>query len=96
MDFHIYSDYKTTNKIVDVFIDIVSKNGCMLLNVAPKTDRSFPEEQKNVMLGIGTWLKINGEAIYNIRPRDIVEEGPTKFVGGMFSEKTLFPILLKI
>jgi alpha-L-fucosidase len=53
LDFYIYSDYKTTNKIVDVFIDIVSKNGCMLLNVAPKADGSFPEEQKNVMLGIG-------------------------------------------
>jgi alpha-L-fucosidase len=53
---------------VDVFIDIVSKNGCMLLNVAPKADGSFPEEQKNVMLGIENWLKINGEAIYNIQP----------------------------
>jgi alpha-L-fucosidase len=96
LDFHIYSDYKTTNKIVDVFIDIVSKNGCMLLNVAPKADGSFPEEQKNVMLGIGNWLKINGEVIYNYDIWDIVEEGSTKFVGGMFSEKTLFPILLKI
>jgi alpha-L-fucosidase len=40
----------------------------MLLNVAPKADGSFPEEQKNVMLGIGNLLKINGEAIYNIQP----------------------------
>jgi alpha-L-fucosidase len=68
LDFHIYSDYKTTNKIVDIFIDIASKNVSMLLNVAPKADRSFPEEQKNVMLGLGNWLKINEDAIYNIQP----------------------------
>lgn len=81
------SKYKSVNEIVDILVDIVSKNGCMLLNVAPKADGSIPEEQKNVMLGIGKWLKVNGEAIYSTRPWKINEEGPTKFAGGMFSER---------
>ena len=59
---------KTPDHIIDDFVDIVSKNGNLLLNVGPKVDGTITDEQKNVLKEIGKWLKVNGEAIYCSRP----------------------------
>lgn len=77
---------KPTNTIVDDLVDIVSKNGNLLLNVGPKADGTIPDDQKKVLLELGQWLKINGEAIYGTRPFSIYGEGPTKIVEGHLSE----------
>lgn len=78
---------KTSNEIVDALIDIVSKNGNLLLNIGPKPDGTISPEQVNVLLGIGAWLKINGEAIYGTRPWIIAEEGPTVAAEGSFADQ---------
>ena len=78
---------KTSNEIVDALIDIVSKNGNLLLNIGPKSDGTITHEQVNVLLGIGAWLKINGEAIYGTRPWTIAEEGPTVAAEGSFADQ---------
>ncbi|MEM2456374.1 MAG: alpha-L-fucosidase [Candidatus Bathyarchaeia archaeon] len=80
-------DYKPAGLIISDLVDIVSKNGCLLLNVAPKPDGTIPEEQRKILLDVGEWLKINGGAIYGSRPWTVYGEGPTKVIGGEFKEE---------
>ncbi len=74
--------FKTSNDIVDILVDIVSKNGSMLLNVPPNPDGSIPQEMKDLLIDIGAWLEVNGEAIYGTRPWTIFGEGPTRLAEG--------------
>ena len=79
--------YKDTGEIVDDLVDIVSKNGTMLLNIGPKADGTIPEHEQQMLREIGAWLKINGEAIYGTRPWTQFGEGPTQIAAGSFSDK---------
>ncbi|VGO18160.1 alpha-L-fucosidase [Pontiella sulfatireligans] len=83
---------KDANDVVDMLIDIVSKNGCLLLNIAPDSEGRISGYEKEVLLEIGAWLKTNGEAIYNTRTWRVAEEGPTKLKGdGSFlKQKTVY------
>ncbi|WPR73340.1 alpha-L-fucosidase [Algoriphagus sp. NG3] len=77
---------KSPNTLVDDLIDIVSKNGCLLLNIGPKADGTIPEDQKEVLLSIGKWLDQNGEAIYGTTHWKIFGEGPTEVATGHHTE----------
>jgi len=70
-------EYKTADSIVDDLVDIVSKNGCLLLNIGPKPDGTIPEEEERILLEIGRWLEVSGEAVYGTRPGGF-REGPTR------------------
>ena len=65
----------TAGQIVDNLVDIVSKNGNMMLNVGLRADGSLPETFRDELVKIGNWLKLNGEAIYNTRPFKVYGEG---------------------
>ena len=58
----------SSKDLVRLFVDIVSKNGNLLLNVGPKDDGTIPEIQLDRLTDLGNWLKINGEGIYDTTP----------------------------
>jgi len=79
---------KTAEQIVHDLIDIVSKNGNLLLNIGPRADGTITEEQQAVLLDIGKWLKVNGEAIYGTRCWKKLGEGESESTKGSFTDNT--------
>jgi len=84
-------EYKTAGALIGALADIVSKNGTLLLNFGPKPDGTITKADRDVLLGIGGWLKINGEAIYGTRPWKVFGEGPTDVPEGHFTDTTRKP-----
>jgi alpha-L-fucosidase len=56
------------------------------LNIGPRSDGTIPDEVQQVLLDVGAWLGINGEAIYGTRPWRTYGEGPTKVAAGSFHD----------
>ncbi|WP_264556302.1 alpha-L-fucosidase [Halocatena marina] len=67
-------DHLSRKELIHSFVDIVSKNGNLLINVGPKADGTIPEIQKNRLQALGNWLDVNGEAIFESRPWTIAED----------------------
>lgn len=80
--------YYSIKQMLHSFIDRVSKNGNVLLNIAPMADGTIPQGQKDILLGMGDYLKRFGESIYSTRAWTVYGEGPTKMGGGAFTNPT--------
>jgi alpha-L-fucosidase len=60
-------NWKSLETLVRNTVDIASKGGNYLLNVGPKADGTFPQESIDLLKGMGTWMKTNGESIYGTK-----------------------------
>ncbi|WP_431975993.1 alpha-L-fucosidase [Micromonospora haikouensis] len=76
--------YYSTTAMLHALIDRVSKNGTMVLNVAPTADGVIPSGQQTILRGIGDHLRRFGESIYGTRAWSVFGEGPTQMGGGSF------------
>lgn len=84
------NQFKTPGEILRNMIEVISKNGCYMLNVGPKPDGTVCDEEKQVLLEIGKWLSKNGEAIYGSTPFSVCPSEGKKSKNGAFKENKKF------
>ena len=68
--------YKTAKTVVHTLVDVVSKNGNLLLSIPVKGDGTIDSDEREVVKGITDWMKVNSESIYDTRPWTVLGEGP--------------------
>lgn len=83
--------FKSPQFIVHQLVDVVSKNGNLLMNIGPRSDGTIPDEVQQVLRDVGSWLKVNGDAIYGTRPWMVYGEGPTQVSEGSFHDTDTRP-----
>ena len=76
--------------MIDLLVDIVSKNGNLLLNVVLYPDGSLPPESQTLLDELAVWMPVNGEAIHGTRPWTVFGEGPTEAIDGAFKENATY------
>ncbi|MCC6365390.1 MAG: alpha-L-fucosidase [Bryobacterales bacterium] len=84
-------DFRQPDSLIDDLVDIISKNGVLLLNIGPRPDGVIPEQAQKTLLAMGKWLRQNGEAIYGTRPWKVYGEGPTQVLSGGFTDRKQKP-----
>lgn len=80
------NEFKSSRQLICDLIDIVSKNGMLLLNIGPKADGSITDEETAVLKEIGEWMKDNGEGIYDTVPWRQFSEGEVNNNEGFFQD----------
>jgi len=78
--------YRGADWVIQMLVDIVSKNGNLLINVVQRPDGSLDPEAEQILTQMADWIAINGEAIYGTRPWLMHGEGPVHARGGSFKE----------
>lgn len=84
-------EYKTSGQIIRTLIEVISKNGNLLLNVGPKGDGTIPSEDARILGEIGRWMEKNGEGIYGSRPWRRSGEGKVQIREGQFTDNEELP-----
>jgi alpha-L-fucosidase len=77
--------YRDADSVIDALVDIVSRNGALLLGIAPRPDGTISRGESSVLTAIGRWMKVNGEAIHGTRPWHTFGEGPAALGGSPFT-----------
>ncbi|MBR6028548.1 MAG: alpha-L-fucosidase [Clostridia bacterium] len=67
--------YKTPREIIDILIDVASKNGCLLLNILQKPDGTIDDEAEFILDELAGWMQTHGEGIHGTRPWKTASEG---------------------
>jgi alpha-L-fucosidase len=78
--------YKSAQDVIQRLIDVVSKNGCLMVSIPQRGDGTIDDKEEKVLEGMAGWIAVNGPAIYASRPWRIYGEGPTRLVEGMQNE----------
>jgi alpha-L-fucosidase len=89
--------YQSVDNLVRMLVDIVSKNGNLLLNIGPTATGEIPAMQQERLEGLGAWLRVNGEAIFDSEPWLVAEGESSTQIGVRFTQKenVLYATLLE-
>ena len=74
--------YKKPSLILEMLVDIVAKNGCLLLNIPQRPDGTIDDEEEYILGELGGWFRLNGCGIYASRPWRVALEGDTRPASG--------------
>ena len=78
--------YKTPDQVIKTLVDIVSKNGNLMLNIPVRGDGTIDPDEVAFLEGMAAWMKVNEEAVFSTRPWTVYGEGPVKVAGGAYIE----------
>ncbi len=81
--------YKTPGHIIEMLVDIVSKNGTLLLNIVQRPDGSLDDEALYILRALADWFAVCGEGVYNTRPWRVFGEGNTRAGAGDHNEEAV-------
>jgi alpha-L-fucosidase len=88
-DLFEHHHYKTVDMVVKMLVNIVSKNGNLMLNIPVRGDGTLDDDEVAFLKGMAGWMQVNGEGIFSTRPWKISGEGVPGVAGGMFNEGKL-------
>lgn len=77
-DRRIYDNnhYKSAKTVIHTLVDVISKNGNLMLNIPLRGDGSIDDKELDIVEEIGRWIAVNGEGVYGTRPWKVFGEGP--------------------
>jgi len=87
--YDVHHPYKHPEQIIEMLVDIISKNGVMLLNILQRPDGTIDEDADYILQKIGEWFAVCSEAVYGTRPWRVFGEGDTLVkIEGFREDKT--------
>jgi alpha-L-fucosidase len=87
--YDVRQEFKRPAHVIEMLIDIIAKNGCMLLNVLQRPDGSLDEETVYILKELSTWISFAGEGIYGTRPWRVFGEGDSRVIIHEFEESAV-------
>jgi alpha-L-fucosidase len=87
--YNVRQRYKTPAHVIHMLVNIVAKNGNLLLNLTQRPDGTLDDECVHICRSMARWIRVNGEGIYGTRPWRVAGEGPASGQGGAFKEAEL-------
>lgn len=87
--YNVRDVYKTTGQVLETLVDIVSKNGNMVLNIPQRPDGTIDEECEFLLKQMAAWMAVNGEGIFGSRPWNVAGEGLSSAAAGAFKESAV-------
>ena len=80
-------EYKTVGQVVRLLLEVVSKNGTLLLSIPQRGDGTIDEREEAFLAEMARWMAVNGEGVFGSRPWKIYGEGPTRIPHGREADK---------
>jgi len=87
--YNVKDVYKSPRVVLEMLVDIVSKNGNLVLNIPQRPDGTIDDECDYLLRQMAVWMKVNSTAVFGTRPWSVSGEGPSQAAGGAFKEQAV-------